>query len=227
MDFIIVDGDCQSLWNVPELERLLDGKQDHFWFLSDAALRENEFNAYAAAGIPPETPVEKAILITKLQNGVMKYHRELLRNTFGCKRWIIAVLGAGSPVYQKQYCDALDSALNNANIRYEILFEDSQELPLTAEAKKEIVDGRPYCIIATRNSGRLAEHVRDILAARREDWRFECHTGYQEDHYKHADIVLVAGQEAEDCQVPAMRVNTGRVRIWLDTPEDSARQVRK
>lgn len=215
MDLIIVDGDCQSMWSVSELERLLDAKQDAIWFFNDSTLREKKFNAYAAADVPAEQSVEKGILITKLQNGVLKYHKEMLRNTFGCKFWIIAVMDGGAVAYREQYCEALDSALNALEIRYEIIFEDSPLLSLTAEEKKEPAIGLPYCIIATSRDEQLAACVRDVLKSSLPEWRFECHVGQTEDEYKRADFVLIVGRDVEDCLVPAVRVNTGRVRIWL------------
>lgn len=215
MDLIVVDGDCQSMWSVSELERLLDAKQDAIWFFNDSTLREKKFNAYAAADVPAEQPVEKGVLITMLQNGVLKYHKEMFRNTFGCKFWIIVVMDGGSIAYREQYCEAFDSALNASEIRYEIIFEDSPLLLLAAEAKKEPVGGPPYCIIATGRDEQLAGCVRDVLESGLPDWRFECHVGQTEDEYKRADFVLVVGRDVDDYLVPAVQVNTGRVRIWL------------
>lgn len=217
MDLIVVDGDCCSLWNnVSELERLLNASHDTIWFFEDALLREKNFNVYAAAQVPIGVSIEKGILLTKMQSGVMKYHKEMLLHTFGCQYWMIVILDENNNIYRKQYCAGFDSALAGTSVRYEIIFDDSNTLNKTLEAKKEIVDGRPYCIIATKTDQQLAETVKAVLDVYYDKWRIECHVGWKEDSYKHADIILLVGKTEEDYQVPATQVNTGRVRIWTD-----------
>lgn len=222
MDLIIVDGDCLNLWNVPELERLLDAGNDTVWFFDDAALRDNQYNIYAAAHIPYGTFVEKGILLTKFRNGIMKYHRDMLLHTFGCKRWMIVVVDEVSPVYRKQYSAGIDSALSGTGIRYEIIFDDSAKLEETIRVKQELMDARPLCVICTGGDAGLAEDVRSVLAVQNDEWRFECHTGLQEDMYRHAEIILIAGRSEEDFMVPPASANTGRVRIWADIGRESA-----
>lgn len=217
MDLVIVDGDCRNLWTLPELERLLDAGRDTVWFCEDAALRECGYNAAAAAQAAIGATFEKAVLVTKLQNGVMDYHRQMLRNTAGCKRWLIVIVGAASGLYREQYCNEINSVLGNT-VRYEIIFDDPTEMKLALEAKKEVVDDRLLCVIATRSDTQLAEDVRKALESIYVDWRFECHVGMRQDAYRHADVILVIGRSEEDCAVPPAKENASRVRIWLESP---------
>lgn len=216
MDLIVVDGDCRELWNMSELERLLDAQRDAVWFFDDAVLREHHFNVYGAARVPLGTSVEKGILLTKMQSGVMGYHREMIRHTSSCKYWMIVVLDENNDIFRKQYCAGFDSALAGTSVRYGILFDDSSTLQETAEAKKEIVDGRPYCIIATKTSQELAERMETVLSDYMEGWRFSCHVGLEEDAYKYADVILLVGRTEEDYLIPPTNVNTGRIRIWIE-----------
>lgn len=222
MDLIIVDGDCLGLWNVPGLERLLDAGKDTVWFFDDAVLRDNQYNVYAAAQIPYGTFVEKGILLTKLRNGFMKYHREMLSRTFSCKRWMIVVVDEMSPAYREQYCAGIDSALSGTGIRYEVIFDDSSKLEEAARVKQELIDASPLCVICTGRDAGLAEDVRSVLAAQNDEWRFECHTGLREDLYRYAELILIVGRSEEDYMVPPASANTGRVRIWADIGRESA-----
>lgn len=225
MNLIIVDGDCRNLWTLPELERLLDAGHDTIWFCEDAVLRECGYNAAAAAQAVIGASFEKAILVTRLQNGVMGYHRQMLRSTVGCKRWLIVIVGETSDIYKEQYCNEINSALGES-IRYEIIFDDPSELRLALEAKREIVDDRPFCIIATGSDAQFAEDVRKTLESAYVGWRFECHVGMEEDDYRHADVILVIGRSEEDCVVPPAKGNAARVRIWLEAPRGGkAREV--
>lgn len=217
MNLVIVDGDCRNLWTLPELEHLLDAGRDTVWFCEDAALREHGYNAVAAAQAAIGASFEKAVLVTKLQNGVMGYHKQMLRNTVGCKRWLIVIVGAVSGLYREQYCNEINSVLGDA-VRYEIIFDDPAEMKLALEAKNEVVDDRFFCVIATRSDAQLAEDVRKTLGSVYADWRFECHVGMDQDDYRHADIILVIGRNEEDCAVPPAKENASRVRIWLETP---------
>lgn len=228
MNLVIVDGDCRNLWTLPELERLLDASHDTVWFCVDAALREHGYNAAAAAQAAIGASFEKAVLVTKLQNGVMDYHRKMLCGTAGCKRWLIVIVGAANGIYREQYCNEINSVLGD-EVRYEIIFDDPSEMKLALEAKKEAVDDRFFCIIATKSDARLAEDVRKTLESVYEDWRFECHVGMEQDDYRHADVILVVGRSEEDCAVPPAKENASRMRIWLETPRsreaDGARVI--
>lgn len=215
MDLVIVDGDCRNLWTLPELEHLLDARHDTIWFCEDAILREHRYNAAAAAQAVIGASFEKAILVTKLQNGVMGYHRQMFCNTVGCKRWLIVIIGEISDIYKEQYLNEINSILDES-IRYEVIFDDPSELRLALEAKREVVDDRPFCVIATKSDARFAEDVRKTLESAYEDWRFECHVGMEKDDYRHADVILVIGRSEEDCAVPPAKGNVGRVRIWLE-----------
>lgn len=215
MDLVIVDGDCKNLWTLPELERLLDASHDIIWFCEDAVLREHEYNAAAAAQAAIGASFEKVILVTRLQSGVMGYHRQMFLSTVGCKRWLIVIVGEASSIYKEQYCNEINSILGET-IRYEIIFDDPSEMKLALEAKREVVDDRPFCVIATRSDAQFAEDVRRVLESTYTGWRFECHVGMKEDSYKHADIILVIGRNEEDCAVPPAKENASRVRIWLE-----------
>lgn len=215
MNLVIVDGDCRNLWTLLELECFLDAGHDMIWFCEDAALREHSYNAAAAAKAAIGTSFEKAILVTRLQNGVMGYHRQMLRNTVGCKRWLIVIVGEAGDIYKEQYCSEINSILG-ASVRYEIIFDDASELKLALEAKQEVVDDGPFCIIATRSDVRFAEDVRKTLELTYADWRFECHVGMEEDGYRYADVILVIGRSEEDCSVPPANGKAARVRIWLE-----------
>lgn len=221
MDLVIVDGDCRNLWTRIELESLLDAGRDVIWYCEDAVLRKHGYNAAAAAQAAIGAVFEKAVLVTKLQNGMMDYHRQMLRNTVGCKRWLIAVVGEASGIYKEQYRNEINSILGGS-VRYEVLFDDPSELKLALEAKREVVDDRPFCIIATKSDAKLAEDVRKTLESAYADWRFECHVGMKEDGYRHADVILVVGQSEDDFAVPPAKENASRVRAWLETPRGSA-----
>lgn len=223
MDLVIVDGDCSNLWTLPELERRLDAGRDTVWFCEDAVLREHGYNAAAAAQAAIGASFEKAILVTRLQNGVMSYHRQMLRNTVGCKRWLIVIVGEASDIYKEQYRNEINSTLGES-VRYEVIFDNPSELRLALEAKREVVDDRPFCVIATRSDARFAEDVRKTLESAYADWRFECHIGMEEDGYKHADVILVIGRSEEDCAVPPAKENASRVRIWLESPRGGKAQ---
>lgn len=216
MDLIVVDSDSCSLWNVPEVERLLDAGHDAIWFLDNSLLQKSNYNVYLAAQIPPGTSIEKGILLTKMQNGVMKYHKEMLLNTFNCKYWIIVIVDVNNDTYRRQYCAGFNSALAGAALRYDIIFDDSRTLPETAQVKKETVAKYPYCIVATKTNRCLAEKVKAVLAVHNDEWHIACHVGLMNDAYKGADIILLAGETEEDYQVPPTEVNTGRVRIWVN-----------
>ena len=217
MNLVIVDGDCRNMWTLPELERLLDAGHDTIWFCEDAVLREHGYNAVAAAQAVIGASFEKAVLVTKLQNGVMGYHRQMLCSTMGCKRWLIVIVGDASDIYREQYRNEINSILGES-IRYEVIFDDPSELKLALEAKREVVDDRPFCVIATKSDARFAEDVRTTLESAYADWRFECHVGMEEDGYRHADIILVIGRSEEDCVVPPAKENASRIRIWLEAP---------
>lgn len=216
LDLIIVDGDCRNLWPLPELQQLLDASHDVVWLCEDAVLREHGYNAAAAAQAAIGAAFGKAILVTRLQNGVMSYHRQMLRSTVRCGRWLIAIVGETSNAYKEQYCNEINSLLGGI-IRYEVIFDNSAEMKLILEAKREVVDERPFCIIATQSDAQLAENVRKTLEATYIDWRFECHVGLKEDSYRFSDIILVIGRSGEDCAVPPAMENASRVRIWLES----------
>lgn len=215
MDLIIVDGDCRNLWTEPELERLLDAKNDVVWFCEDAALRENKYNVAAAASAPVGASFNKGILLTRLQSGVMNYHRQMLRSTCCCKRWLIVIIDEASSVYRETYRNEVNS-ITEKDTRYEIIFDDSATMALTLEAKREIVDERLFCIIATKLDAKLAEDVQKTLEALYPDWRFECHVGMAEDSYKHADIVLAIGKKEADFALPPAKKSAKSIRIWLN-----------
>ncbi|MCM1297847.1 MAG: hypothetical protein NC311_20095, partial [Muribaculaceae bacterium] len=221
MDLVIVDGDCRSLWTLLELERLLDAGHDTIWFCEDAVLREHGYNAAAAAQAAIGASFEKAILVTQLQNGVMDYHRQMFWNTVGCKRWLIVIVRDASGIYREQYCNEINSTLGES-IRYEIIFDDSPELKFALEAKQEVVDDRPFCIITTRSDAQFAMDVRKTLESAYMNWRFECHVGRKEDGYRHADVILVIGRDEDDYVVPPAKENASRVRIWSETPRCSS-----
>lgn len=224
MNLVIVDGDCKNLWTLTELERLLDAGHDTIWFCEDAILREYRYNAAAAAQAGIGMTFEKAILVTRLQNGVMGYHRQMFHSTVGCKRWLIVIVGETSDIYKEQYRSEINSILGES-IRYEVVFDDPSELRFAREAKLEVVDDRPFCIIATRSDTRFAEDVRRTLASAYADWRFECHVGMEKDGYRHADVILVIGRSEEDCAVPPAKENASRVRIWLEAPRGGEAQA--
>lgn len=223
MDLVIVDGDCRNLWTLPELEQLLDANHDIIWFCEDAVLRERGYNATAAAQAAIGASFEKIILVTRLQNGVMNYHRQMFRNTVGCKCWLIVIVGESSDIYREQYCNAINSILGET-VRYEIIFDEPSEMKLALEAKREVVDDRPFCVIATRADARFAEDVRKTLESVYTGWRFECHVGMEKDVYRHADIILVIGRSEEDCAVPPAKENAGCVRIWIEALRSSKAQ---
>lgn len=216
MDLVIVDGDCRNTWSLSGLERLLDASHDTIWFCEDVVLGEHNYNAASAAQTEIGISFEKAILVTKLQNGVMNYHRKMIHNT-DCKRWLIVIVGKTSDIYKEQYCNAFNSILSDS-IRYEIVFDNSPELKIVREIKKEVVNDQLFCVIATRSDAQFAENVHKILQSVYPDWRFECHVGMEEDDYRHADIILVIGRTGEDYMVPPAKENFRRVRIWLDVP---------
>lgn len=216
MDFVIIDGDCRNTWSLSELERLLDASHDAIWFCESAVLREHNYNAASAAQTAIDVPFEKAVLVTKLQSGVMNYHQKMIHNT-GCRRWLIVIVGRTNEIYKEQYCNAFDSMLGDS-VRYEIVFDGSPELKIAREIKKEVVDDRLFCVIATRSDAQFAENVQKILQSAYPDWRFECHVGMEADSYRHADIILVVGRTEEDYAVPPAKENASRVRIWLDVP---------
>ncbi len=223
MDLIIVDGDCRNLWTLPELERLMDAQHDTIWFCKDAVLREHKYNVAAVAQTSIGASFEKAILVTRLQSGVMGYHRQMFRNTVGCKRWMIVIVGQVSDIYKEQYCNEINSILGES-VRYEVIFDKSSELKIALEAKREVVDGRSFCVIATRSDARFAEDVRKTLESAYADWRFECHVGMEKDGYKHADVILVIGRNEEEYAVPPVKENASRVRIWLEAPRGGRTQ---
>ncbi len=216
MNLIIVDGDCRNLWSMPELERLLDAGGDTLWFCEDVVLRERDYNAASAAKAAIGAVFEKAVLLTKLQNGVMDYHKKMLRNTVGCKRWLIVIVGEISGIYKAQYRSEINSVLGNS-VRYELVFDNSPALSLALEAKREIVDDRPLCIIATKADASFAEEVQRTLESAWVDWRFECHVGSKTDDYRHADVILIIGRREEDFAVPTTESYASRVQIWLET----------
>lgn len=222
MDLIVVDGDCTSLWNDDELKKLLGCGKDCLWYFDDKAMREHGYNIAAAAGIKPGNEITKGILITKAQNGIMAYHKNIFKNTAGCKYWIISVLDEDNENYRKQIGTGLDFALKEIPVRYELIFDNSDRLELTAEEKKEIADTRPCCVIATKHDKELAERVQSFLAVRNDDWKIECHVDFKEDSYKHTDVILIVGRENEDYLVTPTAVKTSRVLIWIDLPAGKA-----
>ena len=223
MDLVIVDGDCRNLWTRPELERLLDAGRDVVWFCEDAVLREQNYNAALAAEAPIGSSFEKAILVTGLQSGVMNYHKQMLRNTTGCKRWLIIIVGVTSTVYQKQFLNGIDSVIGGL-IRYDVIFDDPSNLGLALEAKQEKVPDGKFCIIATGRDTCFAESVRETLESFYSDWQFACHVGMENDLYKYADVVLVIGRSEEDFAVPPAEGISSRLRVWMDIPYGDRKQ---
>lgn len=222
MDLIVVDGDCASLWDIDTLKKLLDCKEDCVWYFEDKAMREHGYNIADAVGITPENEIAKGILLTKARNGIMTYHKKIIKNTVGCKYWIIAILDEDNKNYRRQIGTGLDFALKEIPVQYEMVFDDSDRLEITAKEKKEIADIRPCCVIATKHDKELAEQVRNFLAARNGNWKIECHVGFEEDSYKHTDIILIVGRESEDYFVPQTEVKMSRVLIWIDLPVGKA-----
>ncbi len=215
MDLIIVDSDCRYVWTRSQLNTLLDASKDVTLYLEDSELRVNGFDACKAARLAPGA-VEKVILLTKMQNGVMRYHRQMIENTINCKYWLIVVLTDESEVYQKRYCADFADAFHGKKHRYEIIFDDEKNLSAACSAKKEEIHDCPYCVIATRTDAQLAEDVKALLQQFHADWKIECHVGYEEDTYRGADCILLVGRKAEDFFVPPTEVNVQRIKIWKE-----------
>ena len=218
MDLIIVDRDCKKDWSRTQLENLLDAKNDIIWFLDSTELEKNKYNAKTAASVEIGLSFDKALFITRFENGVNNYHKQMFSKTTRISRWIIVIIDILGNNYKIQLRNTVNGIMSPGQ-RYEIIFDDPRDMKQTLEAKQYDVDNRKICMVATKEDSKLAENVvKTLKIGFTDDWEFECHVGVEKDSYRNADIILVIGQHPEDFMVPPTNENINRVQIWIDLP---------
>lgn len=218
MNLVIVDTDFQKEKTVEQLRTLLGGQDTVVWFLDGFALQETGYALRGLTGLPEGGTIEKAVFLTRLTKGTMRYHSLLLKENPWIPCWIISILDVTFEMHKQQFLSAFDAALQGERIRYDILFDDSEKLEQTAAALKSDFGAGYRCVVHTAGEKELAEKAADVVRRIQPEWEVLC---CPEDFLaacKTAERILLVGREAEDYLLPPVTVRTDRVYLWAEMP---------
>lgn len=210
MFLVVVDSDCKILFKEKlKIEQMLKDFQLTVIYLDD--LVDYDLNEYAQDG-----KYERCILLTKLQNGIMKYHKELLQKKTYFKCWTISILDVENKYYESQFISQIDSVFFKTNQKYHIVFDESISLKNTVEDCTRVLPEKSTYLIISNNLV-LAEKVKKIISGYLPEWSVICNDNNSYE-YEDASATLVVGEEKNDFLVPPPKYAKSKVSMWLNVP---------
>lgn len=204
MNVVIIDSDCKKHFPEEEtVKALLLDRECQVYYLTPAQLPQVE------AGC-------RCVLLSAMNSGLKKYHRDLIMNNPQVRCWVISIVDVPFKSEQSQLVDSISTTLAEGKVPYSILFDDAKTLTDTAAVCAKPVNPRKTCLVVSENSP-LAEQCCQVLAPRLDGWDVVHISDEPEEHYDGADVILAVGSTKGDFRLPAPKYGMGRMYAWVES----------
>ena len=212
MNVILVDSDCRKYFPQEDaIKNLLNDSRCQIRYLEPLQKPELE-------------PGCRCVLLTAMNGGLKKYHRDLMITNPQVRTWILSIVGVSLESEQSQLADHISSALSDSKAAYKILFEDA-DLKKTAAACAVPVKEKRMCLIVSANS-EASRQCAEVMSSYLRGWDVVHRGAYGEELYQEADVIVAAGEKREDFFLPAPKYNMGRLYAWVRGSDEEGSQLR-
>lgn len=214
MNLIIVDSDCQSLFqNEEHVKNLLEDTDALVLFLEiNSELTMQKFCLDKLIDI---TKFRRCIFLTELSGGLKEYHKLLVQNNPDIQQWVISILNIAHQNYKEQFFHHIDNMLAETNVLYRVIFDQSASLQKTFEECKKTIYEKSTCLLVSKDEI-LAARVKELLSKRKSDWDFLLRRELIEEEAYNAKAILLLGNTTEDLLFVPIKYGLNRVHIWVN-----------
>lgn len=217
MNLVIMDLDCAYNYTPEKISKLLGGGDVKIYQLDGIKLDDKNMRFERLFGLPENAKVDKAVFITYMSSGLMRYQTSLLKDNPNVSFWVISIVDVENTVYREQFLNRYDAELNGKNIRYEIIFDKSSEAFCeTAKTLNREIPLERTCLVVSAGDLEYTQSIAEIVKRKKPDWSVITNPEDLQTMYKYADKILIVGRTPEDFLVTPVSYRTDRVYLWVE-----------
>lgn len=169
---------------------------------------------------------DRCVIVSLLQNGIMKCHEELISKNENITSWVFSVVNVEYEAYKEQYSNQIDVIFSKSDSLYETIFDDSKTFEKTQKACRRKMKEKKQFYVISKNI-QLAKRVTGMLKNYLSDWEVEAVTDKDDEKMYYANVILLVGEKIEDFEISAPQKYIKNHYVWINKSKYNCTQEEK